>query len=1117
MKNIRFAALLCWASFHSLFAQTVTLPSGFAQSLAAEGLNPTCMAFAPDGRLFLAQKDGRVLIFHTDEGELHVQPFITLNTDFFNERGLNGIALHPDFETQPWVYLYYTLPGSQHNRVIRVWANGDFAIPGSEEVLIDLDPLAGSVHNGGAMVFGKDGKLYIGTGDGAKSDNGQDLNTVLGKILRINDDGSIPVDNPFYNQVSGNKRAIYAYGVRNPFSMACDPVSGKIYFCDVGAEAWEEVNELAAGANYGWKLYQGASGNPAFRDPVFAYNHNDGCAIVGAAFVFQDNPLIPAAYKGKFLFADYCNGWIKILNPSSGALSGTFATNIDRPVSLLAAPNGELYYLARAGLGGGSEMDNTVSTEGTLWKVFWAGEGAPLMTGQPQPVLVAEGETAIFQAQAFGGQPISYQWFRNGILIPGANSTVLSLPNLMLADNGSVVHCVATNSFGTAISQTALVGVSTNKRPAPEILLPVLNSSYRGGDTLYFAGMASDPEDGVLPASSLTWRIDFHHANHTHPGLPATPGISEGQFFVPPVGETATDVFYRIYLTARDAQGFEKKIWRDVFPQKVQISLKGPVGIGMNVDGQIRPLPATFESVTGISRTIQAPDFQRIGDTIHLFSHWSDGNTDPLISFITPDAGWEYEVFFNTATLGNGEGLLGQYFIDPQGDLDEPPVLTRTDTTVNFIWNEGSPDPLLPADFFTVRWTGYVEPLFAEKYTFSVSSDDGCRLWVNDSLIIDKWVPQATTEHSGHISLAAGTKYRIRLEFLEIGGGATVQLFWASPHQNREIVPKRQLYLPVSNTLGTINGYIGLDTDNDGNWEPGEATFMNATVSLYGAANDSLLRVTYSLSDGRYSFADLPPGQYYLVISLPPTADAFLPVQNVDAAGMTPVINLIGGQIKSLNAAWTVTMIALGGKVWLDENHNTLKDAQEPFLPDITVLLYHADSTLVDAVTTGADGGYGFSLVAPGSYFMLFLHQLFPVSLVPGFGLNAQGQTDNFDMSQGQYKLKDVAFVPDGTISTTDNFSENQLFIVKIWPNPTTGTLWVETSPPDGVLAGSNSAVLPTTWGIFDLAGRRIDKFQNVADAGSPQQLDLRMLQPGVYFLVLENEKGRTSRRFVKM
>lgn len=1109
MKKLLYASVALIVAAAVGNAQAV-LPPGFAQAPLADSLNPTCMALSPDGRIFLAQKDGRVLLYHTDEGLLHDEPFVALNTDFFNERGLNGIALHPDFENQPWVYLYYTLPNEQRNRVSRVLANGDFAVPGSEQILLDLDLLSGSIHNAGALVFGNDGKLYVGVGDGAKSDNGQNLNTVLGKILRLSDDGSIPADNPFYSQLTGKNRAIYAYGVRNPFSMTCDPVSGRIFFCDVGAEAWEEVNELLPGANYGWKLFQGTSGDPSFADPLYAYDHDEGCAIVGAAFAFHNNSLIPSGFKGKFYFADYCEGWIKMLDPAIGAQPGAFVTGLDRPVSLLATPGGELYYLARAGLGGGSQEDNTASYEGVLWKVFWVGEGAPLMTNHPQSVLVAEGESAVFEARAFGGQPIQYQWYLDGAAIPGADSTVFILQNLSLVDSGSLVFCIAQNNFGSDTSQTATVGVSSNKRPVPEILLPLTNSFYRGGSTIYFHGQANDPEEGALPPDRLTWRIDFHHANHTHPALPATPGISEGQFFVPTVGETATDVFFRIYLTARDAMGFEKTVWRDVFPEKIQISIAGPAGVKVNVDGQNRTLPAQFESVIGIVRTLQAPDFQQVGDNIFLFSHWSDGDTNSLITFATPETPVALEAIFDTAFLGNGTGLLGQYFFDPQGDFNEPPILTRLDTTVNFIWDDGSPDPSIPADYFTVRWRGLVQPVFSETYHFYVSSDDGCRLWVNDSLIIDKWVPQATTEHFGSIGLQGGEKYKIKLEYLEIGGGANVQMFWSSAHQKREIVPKRQLYPPLLTAPSTIQGHIGLDTDNDGAWEQGEATFAGASVRLYDATKDSLVGTTLSLSDGRYALTDLPPGSYYLKIALPPTSDVLLPVQNVDNQGVTPVFALQEDEIKTLDAAWSVTMIALGGSVWLDQNGNDLKEAGEPFLPDIAVLLYRADSSLMAATTTGADGGYGFALVSPGSYFMLFLNQFSPVPVIPGFGLDAQGKTADFVMAQGQYRILDVAFVPEIASSVEDTAPTYQRPEMKLWPNPVGAMLWIETK---------NIATKPEVaqLSVFDETGRQVDAFLKISQFGEKWQLNLEHLPQGVYFLVIEGENKRAIRKFLKM
>ncbi len=1109
MKNPLLFAIALFLFTSAVNAQSIALPSGFAQSLVAEGLNPTCMALAPDGRIFLAQKDGRVLILH--DGDLHDQPFITLQVDSYNEKGLNGIAIDPDFENSPWVYLYYTVPGVQHNRISRVLANGDFAVPGSEQVLLDLDPLSGSIHNAGAMVFGADGMLYIGVGDGAQSDNAQSLNTVLGKILRLKKDGSIPDGNPFYGQLAGKNRAIYAYGVRNPFSMNRDPLTGKIYFCDVGAEAWEEVNELQPGANYGWKLYQGASGNPAYKDPVYAYNHNDGCAIVGAAFAFHNNNLIPAAYRGKFFFADYCKGWLKMLDPVTGNFSGTFATGIDRPVSLLSTPSGELYYLARAGLGGGSEVDNTASEEGTIWRVYWVGQGAPLVTGQPQSVLVAEGETATFQAQAFGGQPIHYQWYRNGAALPGADSSLLTLNNLMLADSGSTVYCVAENNFGSAPSQTALVGVSSNHRPLPEILLPLTNTLYRGGDTLHFSGKATDPEEGPLAADRLSWRIDFHHANHTHPGLPLTQGVSEGQYIVSPVGETATDVFFRIYLTARDIKGFEKTVTRDVYPQKTEITINGPAGIEMNVDGQIRTLPAVFESVSGITRTVQAPDIQKIGNTVYVFSHWSDGSTDPLRSFVTPETPMTLGASFDTYALGTGTGLAAQYFIDPQGNFDEAPVVMRIDTTVDYNWGNGSPDPLVPNDYFTARWRGFLEPVFSESYSFHVFSDDGCRLWIGDSLVIDKWEPQAPKENSGSITLEAGKKYPIRLEFLEIGGGALVQLFWSSAHQIKEIVPKRQLYPPAIPFPAGIRGAIGLDVNNNGIWEPGEPTFAAATVRLYDAATDTLVATTLSAMNGRYTFSDLPPGNYYLGFVPPSTADVLIPVQNIDANGFSEAFNLAAGDQRNLDAAWSAAEIALGGFVWLDLNQNQQYEASEPLLPDVAVLLYNGDSTLAAATSTDAEGRYGYSIVAPGSYFLVFLPAFYPEPLVPASGMDAEGKTGSFDMFPGQSRALNVAFVPKALVSVSPGGQNGDFASLKLYPNPASETLTVE-------MAGTEH--VETRLGVYDAGGRvALPVADNGNQSGniSSWQLDLKNIPPGIYFLILENGNGKAVRKFVKI
>src|SRR5437667_5867004 len=268
-------------------APAATLPPGFSESVIANGISsPTAMEFAPDGRLFVCQQNGQLRVIKNDL--LLAVPFLTVPVDSSGERGLLGVAFDPAFANNRWIYIYYTVPGTPpHNRVSRFTANGDVVVSGSEAVIVELNNLStANNHNAGAIHFGLDGKLYVAAGENANSANSQTLANLLGKILRINADGSIPADNPFYNVASGTNRAIWVMGLRNPFTFAIQPGTGRIFINDVGQSTWEEIDEGVAGANYGWPTCEGACSPPNsnFRDPIHYYSHADGCAIVGGAF-----------------------------------------------------------------------------------------------------------------------------------------------------------------------------------------------------------------------------------------------------------------------------------------------------------------------------------------------------------------------------------------------------------------------------------------------------------------------------------------------------------------------------------------------------------------------------------------------------------------------------------------------------------------------------------------------------------------------------------------------------------------------------------------------------------------------------------------------------------------
>jgi glucose/arabinose dehydrogenase len=205
-----------------------TLPTGFVETQVGGGLTgATAMAIAPDGRILVAEQAGAVRV--VAGGALLPTPFARLAADATGERGLLGIAVDPGFPATPYVYVYYSAADIGANRLSRLVAAGDVAAPG-EPVLAELSPYGTAIwHMGGALVFGTDDKLYVGVGDHQNTSLPQSLASLPGKLLRFERDGTIPPDNPFFDTASGLARAIWAYGLRNPFMAAADPASGRLF------------------------------------------------------------------------------------------------------------------------------------------------------------------------------------------------------------------------------------------------------------------------------------------------------------------------------------------------------------------------------------------------------------------------------------------------------------------------------------------------------------------------------------------------------------------------------------------------------------------------------------------------------------------------------------------------------------------------------------------------------------------------------------------------------------------------------------------------------------------------------------------------------------------------
>lgn len=327
------------------------VPDGFVEEKVVQGITgAVALAIAPDGRIFVCEQTGTLRV--VKGGQMLPESFVSLAVDSTWERGLIGVALDPRFPEEPYVYLHY-IPSDPYprHRISRFTARGDRAVPGSEKILFEGDdqrkvtsPVPAG-HQGGALHFGPDGKLYFGLGDQRTGAPAQSLDSILGKMLRINPDGTIPPDNPFLDRTQGACRAIWAIGLRNPFAFAFHPTTGRMLINDVGESTWEEIDEGKAGANYGWPKSEGPTNDPAFQGPLHAYGRGVGRSITGGTFYTATQ--FPEEYRNKYFFMDFEDHWIRVLDPEHPVSAPIFARRLVRPVDLGVGPDGCLYVLHR--------------------------------------------------------------------------------------------------------------------------------------------------------------------------------------------------------------------------------------------------------------------------------------------------------------------------------------------------------------------------------------------------------------------------------------------------------------------------------------------------------------------------------------------------------------------------------------------------------------------------------------------------------------------------------------------------------------------------------------------------------------------------------------------------
>ncbi len=333
-------------------AQPVPEPQPFLSGLAF----PTNLAFTPDGRLLFTEKETGNVRVVTRGGDLLPAPFATFAVSAAAETGMLGIAVHPSFDEEPWVYLYFSDAASGRNVLVRVRAEGD--VGGARDDLAVLLPTSTGYHNGGDLAFGTDGMLYVAVGEGHEPARAQITTDPGGKVLRLAPDGTAAPGNPF-----GRDNPVYSLGHRNSFGLCVDPATGLVWETENGPDVDDEVNVLRAGGNFGWPEVTGDSGG-RFDDPVAVFPTPE--ALTGCA-----------AWQGELWFGAANTGALYRMALDPGGATPQLAAELGAPVTDVASGvDGDLY----------------VATADAIWRLEGEGSPRPTRTGAvtPDPIGTAE-------------------------------------------------------------------------------------------------------------------------------------------------------------------------------------------------------------------------------------------------------------------------------------------------------------------------------------------------------------------------------------------------------------------------------------------------------------------------------------------------------------------------------------------------------------------------------------------------------------------------------------------------------------------------------------------------------------------------------------------------------
>ena len=659
-------------------AAALELPAGFSTVEQVAGLDgPTALAYTPDGRLFVAEKAGRVRVVGAD-GRLHPEPVIDISdhVNSYWDRGLLGIAVDADFATNRSIYLLYvheangldpTGPKTSRLTRIRVTSANELEDPDAPETVVlgsvaqgpcpapadtvDCIPADGYSHAIGTVRADPDGTLWLGSGDAtswrgadAQALRTYDEHSLSGKLIHVDRQGRGVTGHPFCPEESDVTKVctkLYAKGFRNPFRFHLRPGAGPLVG-DVGWELREELDVTRPGRSYGWPCYEGTFRTSGYKDmpgcaaqydagptahdpPSYEYAQAPGDGTIVAGPRYQ-GAQYPALYRGAWFFGDYSKGLIwRMTIDEQGKVAGVtqFATGFEGGVDLERAPNGDLVYVSFGGEAG----------TGSVQRIVY-GNRAPLPVASATPAQgIAPLDTTLSAEGTVDpdGEAMTYEW---DLESDGAvDATGPSVSHTYPAGAHTATLTVR-DARGLEASDTVDV-LADESPPTATLIAPAPGGSFRYGEPIELEGAATDAQDGELGDAALHWRITIHHGQHSHVVEADRTGATAT--FTPP-GDHDADSSLEFRLTARDSAGLEDTEAVTLQPETVGLRLESsPPGALLGYAGLDVTAPAVRTAAIGFHPTVSAPAALERDGRRFAFDHWSDGG-ERLHEIVIPDA-----------------------------------------------------------------------------------------------------------------------------------------------------------------------------------------------------------------------------------------------------------------------------------------------------------------------------------------------------------------------------------------------------------------------------------------------------------------------------------------------